>query len=403
MKLHLPLITAVAVWLGHAVPARCADAPPSAGAAPTAPTPATANDEEGWFDGWRPRFLSERLGRGRKPAAPPDSSVVLVAGQEQLPPLPPLGPVNERPAHDAPVTRQLNDPYLGGGLEAANQYIAPLPAYTDIPVPSDGGGYYSATSSLMSSEPYEWQILPQGLIYRSYLAGEKESRLRSFWYNERGRNLWDLTLGGNVGLLRYGTRGNVRPEGWQIGLEGAGIVRLDVDQNRDVDSDDFRGGIPMTWGDSIYQVKFAYYHLSSHLGDEYLLKHPGYPRLNYSRDCLVWGHSIYPTENFRVYGEVGYAVVYDVGKPWEFQFGVDWAPGGATGGRGAPFAAVNAHLREELNYGGNVVFQTGWAWRRSPASGLFRVGMEYYNGKDDQFSFYQDSVEKIGGGIWYDF
>jgi hypothetical protein len=393
MKLHLPLTAAVAAWLCLAPSAGFADAPPPVVAA-TAQAPAV--DDEGWFDGWRPRFLAERLGRGRKEAAA-DGSIVLVAGQEALPPLPKmpeLGPLQER---------RLNDPYLGGGLEAVNGQGVLLPAYSDIPVPSDGGGYYSGTTSIVTGQPYEWHLLPQGLIYRSYLAGEKESRLRSFWYSERGRNLWDLTLGGNVGLIRYGTQGNVRPEGWQLGLEGAGIVRLDVDQDRDVDSDDFRGGIPITWGDSMYQVKFAYYHLSSHLGDEYLIKHPTYERLNYSRDCFVWGHSVYPTENFRVYGEVGWAFAYDVGKPWEFQFGIDWAPGNATGARGAPFAAVNAHLREELNYGGNLVFQTGWAWRRSPASGLFRVGMEYYNGKDDQFSFLEDSVEKIGGGIWYDF
>lgn len=34
-------------------------------------------------------------------------------------------------------------------------------------------------------------------------------------------------------------------------------MHLDVDQDRDVDADDFRGGIPITWGDSIYQVKFT--------------------------------------------------------------------------------------------------------------------------------------------------
>lgn len=391
MKLHLPLTAAVAAWLCLAPTVGLADAPPSAAAAPP-----PAADDAGWFDGWRPRFLAERFGRGRKDAPAPDGSIVLTGGQEPLPSLPQLGPLQER---------QLNDPYLGGGLETVNGNGALLPAYTDIPVPRDGGedGYYSGGSSIVTGQPYEWHLLPQGLIYRSYLAGEKESRLRSFWYNERGRNLWDLTLGGNVGLIRYGTQGDARPEGWQLGLEGAGIVRLDVDENRDVDSDDFRGGIPITWGDSIYQVKIAYYHLSSHLGDEYLIKHPNYDRLNYSRDCLVWGHSVYTTENFRVYGEVGYAFVYDVGKPWEFQFGFDWAPGNATGARGAPFVAINAHLREELNYGGNGVFQAGWAWRRSPSSGLFRVGMEYYNGKDDQFSFYQDSIQKIGGGIWYDF
>ena len=387
MKLHLPLLAAGVVWL-VLTPSPCwADVAASVAAADAPPPPA----EEGWFDGWRPRFLAERFGRGRAEAPPPSGSVVLVGGQEQLPP---MGPLSER---------RLNDPYLGGGLEVANGYGGTLPAYADIPVPRDGRDYYAAETSIVTGQPYSWHVLPQGLIYRNYLAGAKEPRLRSLWFNERGRSLWDLTLGGNVGLLRYGTQGNVRPEGWQLGLEGAGIVRLDLDENHDVDSDDFRGGIPITWGDSIYQVKLAYYHLSSHLGDEYLIKHPNYERLNYSRDCIVWGHSVYTTDDFRVYGEVGYAVVYDVGKPWEFQFGFDWAPGNATGSRGAPFAALNVHLREEHNYGGNFVVQSGWAWRGSPASGLFRVGFEYFNGKDDQFSFYQDSIQKVGGGIWYDF
>jgi len=75
--------------------------------------------------------------------------------------------------------------------------------------------------------------MPQGLIYRSYLAGAKESRFRSVWNDERhDGGIWDITLGGNVGLLRYGTTGDVRPEGWQLGIEGAGLVRLDIDEER---------------------------------------------------------------------------------------------------------------------------------------------------------------------------
>jgi hypothetical protein len=104
-----------------------------------------------------------------------------------------------------------------------------------------------------------------------------------------------------------------------------------------------------------------------------------------------------------VYGEAGYGVRVDVAEPWEFQAGVDWAPAGYTGFRGAPFAAVNGHFREEVDFGGNFTVQSGWCWRRSPATGLLRVGVEYYNGKDDQFSFFDESVEKIGGGIWYDY
>lgn len=251
---------------------------------------------------------------------------------------------------------------------------------------------------------YGSQILPPGILYRAYLAGEKESRMRSVWnYDATQGWKWDLTLGGHVGLYRYGSTGNARPVGFQIDLEGAGLVRLDPEEDRDVDAADFRGGFPITWGTESYQVKFAYYHLSSHLGDEFLLKHPTYPRLNFSRDVLVLGHSYYWTDELRLYGEVGYAIYSDVSLQWEFQFGIDYAPAVATGLRGAPFAAVNAHLREEVNYGGNFVVQAGWAWRRSPSSGLFRVGAQYYNGKSDQFSFYNDNENKYGFGIWYDF
>jgi hypothetical protein len=305
------------------------------------------------------------------------------SGGSESSPLPYLGPVDERPAPEAVDAESIEHDDLSGALsEAATVYCAPG---------GSGGGY-------------GLHLMPQGLIYKSYLAGVKESRFRSVWNHERDDgNIWDITLGGNVGILRYGTRGDVRPEGIQLGIEGAGEVRLDTDINRDVNAVDFRFGIPITWGDSFHQEKLAYYHLSSHVGDEYLLRTPGFNRLNYSRDVIVWGESFYVRENLRIYGEAGYGVYVDVADPWEFQFGVDWAPMGRTGGRGAPFAAVNGHLREELDYGGTFVFQTGWCWRRGPATGLFRVGFEYYNGKDDQFSFFNEGVEKYGFGIWYDY
>lgn len=275
----------------------------------------------------------------------------------------------------------------------------------DLPASWDDGGMVRLPQrSMASGQAYDLHLMPQGLIYGSYLAGAKESRFRSVWNHEKSDGgIWDITLGGSVGLLRYGTRGDVRPEGWQLGIEGAGLVRLDIDEKRDVMATDYRFGVPLTWGDSIHQVKVAYYHISSHVGDEFLLKTPGFNRLNYSRDVLVLGHSLYPADNWRVYGEVGYAFYSDVAEPWEFQFGLDYAPAGCTGTRGAPFAAFNGQLREEVDFGGNVVVQAGWAWRRGPATGIYRIGLEYYNGKDDQFSFFDESVEKIGFGMWYDY
>lgn len=257
-----------------------------------------------------------------------------------------------------------------------------------------------------SGEQWRWHILPSGLIYRSYLAGIRESRMGSNWFHENGDlpNLWDITLGGRASILRYGTGGGFQPEGFEVQIEGAALPRLETnDGRRDLVSTDYRFGIPLVYGIGAYQMKLAYYHLSSHLGDEYI-ERTGATRINYVRDAFVWGHSYYWTDNLRLYGELGWAFHYDGGaEPWELQFGADWSPGYPTTIWGAPFAAVNAHLRQEVDWGGNFVLQAGWAWRGGSGGQLFRVGLQYYNGKSAQYEFFNDSEQQIGAGIWYDF
>ena len=249
------------------------------------------------------------------------------------------------------------------------------------------------------------QVLPDGLIYRSYLAGIKESRFAGQWVHDVNHGwMWDITLGGRVGILRYGTSSADHPEGWQIDIEGAGMPRLDLEQaDRDLMAADFRFGVPLTYGRGIYQTKFGYYHLSSHLGDEYMVRHSTLLRRNYSRDVIVWGHSVFLTEDIRLYGEAGWAFAYDGGaEPWEFQFGAEYSPAKLTGHRGAPFVAINAHLRQEFDFGGNLVVQTGWQWR-GYSGHLFRIGMHYFQGMSDQWEFYDQYEDKLGFGIWYDF
>ncbi len=253
-------------------------------------------------------------------------------------------------------------------------------------------------------DPWHWEVLPDGLIYKSYLAGVKESRFSIAWVHERSQGwIWDLAVGGRFGLLRYGTHGAARPEGWQADIEGAAFPRLDPKESRDLVAVDFRCGIPITYGRGPYQTKLGYYHLSSHLGDEFMLSHPGVRRINYSRDAIVWGHSFYWTDDLRLYGEAAWAFCYDGGsEPWELQFGIDYSPAIPTGCRPVPFFAVGGHLRQELAFGGNLVVQTGWQWRGATGD-LFRVGMHYFTGMSEQFEFFDQFEDKVGLGIWYDY
>lgn len=253
-----------------------------------------------------------------------------------------------------------------------------------------------------AEEPWTWQLLPEGLIYRPYLADLKASRFATQLVHEANEGwLWDSWLGTQVGLLRLGSTGADWPVGFQIDAEGSGQVRLDPEENRDVRSVDFRAGLPITFGAGRSRTKFGYYHLSSHLGDEFLLDNPGYNRLNYSRDVLILGHSIYFTPRTRVYGEAGWAFYNDVSKPWEFQLGLDHAPSVPTTLHGSPFLAVNGHLWEEQDYGGSLTLQTGWAWR-GMSGRMLRTGFVFYNGSSPQLSFYRLHEQQVGVGLWYD-
>jgi hypothetical protein len=303
-------------------------------------------------------------------------------------------------AADSPATRQ--DVFAGDGMQLP-PVGAEIPQGLPAPNALTPSGPYEPR--LAGTEPWTWQILPDGVIYPSYLAGPKEPRFASVWDHETHSGwAWDLEAGGRVALVRYGTQGTPRPDGWELDVEGAAFPRLDIEHDEDLTSADFRVGVPLTFGSGPFQVKLETYHLSSHLGDEYMLRVADYQRNNYSRNALVLGGSYYVTSDLRLYAEAEWAFYADGGsKPWEFQFGFDYSPlQAANRATGSPFVAINGHLREEVDYQGTLVVQAGWQWRGS-SNHLSRLGVQYSVGKSDQYEFYNRNEEMVGIGLWYDF
>lgn len=297
------------------------------------------------------------------------------------------------------------DPAGGPGYE-----LPPLPEPDRLSLPAvdsrarpDGA---AAISGPCPARPHEWQVLPEGLMYHAYLAGEKEPRIGLSVLNDRARGwLWETALGGRVGILRHGTRGAINPEGWQIDLEGAALARVaPTEPSAPLQGTDYRAGVQWTRRTGGTAYKAGYYHLSSHVGDEYLLLNPGFNRINYVRDSLVFGVTRDVTPDAQIYGEIGYALGADGGaEPLEFQFGAQYNPIADTGLRGAPFAAVNVHLREEVDFGGGINVMAGWRWRGAQSGRLLRIGLQYYNGKSIQYEFLHEDQQLIGYGIWFDY
>lgn len=272
-------------------------------------------------------------------------------------------------------------------------------------VPESSSAYTESIEQLCQENCWGWTVLPTDLLYKSYLAGPKESRLAMAVLHEKDIG-WQLELeaGARVGILRYGSLNDDVLEGWQLDIEGAGPPRLNMEEELDLEAADFRVGVPLTWRRGAYQAKFAYYHTSAHAGDEYMKRNPTFQRINYVRDVFVLGGGYFPDPDLRLYAEIGYAFNVDGGaEPWELQFGAEFSPVEHNGFQGAPFWAVNGYLREEVNWGGNVCIMVGWQWRGDRNNHLFRVGLQYIDGKTIQYQFYNNSEQMLGFGTWYDF
>ncbi|MEZ5944175.1 MAG: DUF1207 domain-containing protein [Planctomycetaceae bacterium] len=263
----------------------------------------------------------------------------------------------------------------------------------------------SPSGNSYGPRPTGWQFLPKGHLYGAYLAGEKESRMAAQWLWERDRGLvWETALGGRWGIVRNGTYGSDNPQGFQLDMEGAGLARVDPEEQADLEAADFRAGIIGTWRDGPWRWKTGYYHLSSHIGDEYLLKNPGFNRINYVRDAILVAGMYDVTPDLQVYAEMAVALNHNGGaEPFEFQFGAQYSPAVSNGIQGAPFAAINGHLRQEFNFGGSVNVMAGWQWRGLRDTDLFRAGFQHYNGASMQWEFFDRYESMTGMSIWYDY
>jgi len=297
--------------------------------------------------------------------------------------------------------------------------------HESVPVHRNTSHIPQQTIQTIHTDNWTWQMFPNGFIYPSYLAATQNRLAAVANYDSDIDWNWDITLGGRAPLLRYGNRSPLFPEGWQLDLEGSVHLRLAFMEQMDMEANDFRAGFPLSYGTKIWQFRTGYYHVSTHIGDERLLRYypgggdPYYQnketykgneghrthRLNYYREAWLFSYAYRPTPNTRLYAEADYAFMLgELTKPWHFQFGVEYSPVyPARGGWGTPFAAFNVRLMQEHDFGGNFTVQTGWQWRGSHNQ-LFRIGVQYLNGVSDQYSFmYHKRENKFGIGVWYDF
>lgn len=146
-------------------------------------------------------------------------------------------------------------------------------------------------------------LLPSGDVFRAPIADPREPRFHQSVVQIHGGSLasrvWLTDHGESIGLLR---RENAsRQSAMQFGLLVAKFAQLDLDtESNDLVNADYMIGFPLTFRRGPLTGRVSLYHVSSHLGDEYLIA-SNRERVNVSFETLdarlsrEWG-------SWRVYG-----------------------------------------------------------------------------------------------------
>ncbi len=253
---------------------------------------------------------------------------------------------------------------------------------------------------------WRWRLVPPSLLFKPYIAGVKAPRMAGIVNRvsggRTGETTLDGSLGARVGLIRFGQAGP-DADGWQLDAQAAAFPRLNFSENGDVDATDFRAGVPLSYRRGGTAVSFGYDHISTHIGDEFLVRNPTFQRVNYSRDALLLGVRQDVTDELTVYGEAAWAFYNDGGaEPWAFQVGAEFYEE-LSETIGGPVAAANVQMREEFDFGGRFTGVAGWQWREPTTGRLLRFAAKYEAGKSPYYELFEEDSTMLGVGVFYDF
>ena len=151
---------------------------------------------------------------------------------------------------------------------------------------------------------------------------------------------------------------------------------------------DFYVGAPLTYAFDAWSFRFRAYHISSHLGDEFLVNNPGFVRVNPSYEAIDFFASYQLLGSLRVYAGTGAIVHSDPSfrmKPFYLEYGGEYRFLGSKFHKQKLYGTLflGAHFRtyQYLHYDFDGTFVAGYEFSKLQGIGRkFRVFVEYHKG-----------------------
>lgn len=195
-----------------------------------------------------------------------------------------------------------------------------------------------------------------------------------------------------------------------IGIQGGVFSVFDLEHPDAcmVNSDFFVSGL-LGFAVNSWSYRLRLWHLSSHLGDEFLLSNPTFKRYNLSDegiDCFIsWRYN----PQIRFYGGLGYIISRDFSfpeKPFYCEWGVELRPFGMREANihAQPIFAMHFRMWEEHNFSVDQTYILGMEWSKFQGIGRkIRAFFEYHQGFSREGQFIRDRSDYYGFRVSYGF
>lgn len=181
----------------------------------------------------------------------------------------------------------------------------------------------------------------------------------------------------------------------QLDIEGAIFAIFDQTKpSSPLINADYYVGLPLNFASGRWAHRARIYHISSHLGDEYMKRRHHAKRLNKSFEAFDLSTSYFITDQIRVYGGVGIIGHSDSEmhlKPLYAMYGLEVHAGRVEWKNtyGTPYLAMHFQNSQDCKYKMDANFAIGYEWGKLNGLGKkLRVALEYHNGNcsEGQFS-----------------
>lgn len=263
-----------------------------------------------------------------------------------------------------------------------------------------------------------WGIwLPEGPpLFRPLIADPRSLTYSLGWrFNDQviEKNVIDISFADRLPIFRWCNLGKLHGD-LQLELEGGVWAVFDpLHEEAPLVDADYYVGFPLTYAFKNWAIRFRGYHISTHIGDEFLINHPHFDRRNPSIEAFDLYISYQPTQDFRLYGGIGWLACQDD----SFRVGALYAELGVelrlfelgyhdycNRLYGVPFYGMHFRYQSHFKNHLNTTYVLGYEWGKF--SGLrhkFRVFLEYHDGYslDGQFCKHATNYLSIRASYGY--